>query len=88
MYVKKIRIKIRHLFLKKVTFRFLQNLRRLNKVTKSANGINLKTKSNKRINKTAIKINAEIFPICNYKQHVLEQTDILKLDSNPEPLTL
>ena len=29
---------------------------------------------NKRINKTAIKNNAKIFPIYNQKQHFLEQT--------------
>ena len=48
--------KIRH-SLSGVIFRFLPNLRRLNKIMKSVKSTNL--------NKTAIKSNAKIFPIYN-----------------------
>ena len=53
-----------HIFIsKRVIFRFLPNLRKLNNITKSVKSINLET--NKGTNKTAIKSNAKIFPINN-----------------------
>ena len=50
-----------------VIFRFLPNFQRLKKIIKSVKSINLKNelKSNKRINKIAIKSNGKIFPIYN-----------------------
>ena len=61
----KICIKSKAFIYLKVILRFLSNLQRLNKITKSVKSISRKLKSNKRINKIVIKSNVKIFPIYN-----------------------